>query len=77
MVTSKLERVAMQQVRARFGHQAHRAAGVHAVLRVLRTGLHLEFLQCIRKRQRHVEAVVGVVVQRAVKQVGDAKRLAA
>ena len=67
----------MQLVGARFGHQAHRAAGFYAVLRVLRAGLYLEFLQRIRKRQRHVEAVVGVVVQRAVEQIGDAKGLAA
>ena len=50
---------------------------MHAVLRVLRAGLDPELLHRIGKRQRQVQAVVRVVVHRAVEQVRHAERLAA
>ena len=77
MVASELEHVAAVEVRARFGGDAHRAARLHAVLRVLRAGLHADFLHRIGKRQRQVDAVVPVVVHRTVEEVLHAELLTA
>ncbi len=77
VVAEELEQVGVKEVRARLGRDVDRRAGVEAVLRVLRAGLDAELLQRVGERQRQVEVVVGVVVQRAVEHVGDAERLAA
>src|SRR5207237_8299990 len=75
VVPRELERVTMELVRTRLGHEAHGAAGVGAVLGVLAARLDLELLQRVRERQRHVEAVEGVVVDGAVEDIGHAERL--
>jgi hypothetical protein len=50
---------------------------VHAVLGGQRARLDLELLQRVGERQRQIQVVVGIVVRRAVEQVGDAVGLAA
>jgi hypothetical protein len=50
---------------------------MHAVLRGQAAGGYLELLQRIRKRERHVQVVVVVVVHRAVERVRHARAHAA
>ncbi len=52
MVANELEEIAVQEIGARLGHDVDRRARVHPVVRVRRACLELEFLQCVRKRQR-------------------------
>src|SRR5512141_15325 len=75
MVSGKFKHVAMKRIGARFGGEASRAARLVSVLRVLRAGFNLELLHGVRERQYQVVAVVYVVVQGSVEQVGDAERL--
>ena len=77
MVARELEHVTAEQVRACFGRDADRAARLDAVLRVLRAGLHTELLHRVGERQRQVDAVIPVVVHRAVQQILHTELLAA
>ena len=50
---------------------------VEPILRLHRARLHLEFLESVREWQRHAQAVIGVLPDRAIQQVGHTVAIAA
>ena len=68
-VPYKLEQIAVKIVRPRFRNQANRTGRFHPVLRACSSGLHLKFLECVRKGHGHISVRVRIEVSSAIKRV--------
>src|SRR5215471_4647454 len=69
-VAHEFEQIPVDLIRAGFRDGVDGCAGVHSVLSRKGAGLHLEFLQRIRKRERQIQIIHYVVMIRAVEEVG-------
>ena len=67
-VAKVFEEVAVIRIAARLGHDIDHAAGMQPVLRRQAVGLHVEFLDRVRERNRHVHVAERVVVIAAIQQ---------
>src|SRR5262249_33057642 len=76
-ISEEFEHITMKFVRTGFGNGVDGSSGMKAVLRREHAGLDFELLQGIRKRYRQREAVVWILVDRAVQIVRNRVALAA
>src|SRR5207248_890063 len=76
-VSNEFEQIAVEGVGAGSRYRIDGGSGVYSVLSGQRTGFHLEFLQGVRKRQRQIQVVVGIVMEGPIEQVSGREGLPA
>ncbi len=69
VIANKPKHVAVEAVAARFGNDIHYRSRMVAITRRQRTGLHAEFLDGIRERERHVQVGKFIDVVTAIQQI--------